>query len=122
MFQLANEEFENLKSQIVISSWGGARRARPYAFTEQGVAILSSVLRSKRSVQVNIEIMRAFVRLRQLAAPTWSCYFQFSQVAFLFTKYNLDYPMFWIWFLAVAWANYSEALGYCLVSLSWHGA
>jgi hypothetical protein len=56
MFQLTREEYENLKSQIVISSWGGARRARPYAFTEQGVAMLSSVLRSKRAVQVNIEI------------------------------------------------------------------
>lgn len=66
MFQLTEEEFQNLKSQIVISSWGGARRARPYAFTEQGVAMLSSVLRSKRAVQVNIEIMRTFVRLRQM--------------------------------------------------------
>ena len=60
------EEFANLKSRIVISSWGGARRAAPYAFTEQGVAMLSSVLRSKRAVMVNIEIMRAFVRLRQI--------------------------------------------------------
>ena len=66
MFQLTAEEFDDLKSQIVISSWGGARRARPYAFTEHGVAMLSSVLRSKRAVQVNIEIMRAFVRLRQM--------------------------------------------------------
>jgi len=68
MFQLTPEEYVNLKSQIVISSWGGPRRARPYAFTEQGVAMLSSVLRSKRAVQVNIEIMRAFVRLRQILA------------------------------------------------------
>lgn len=68
MFQLTDEEFSNLKSQIVISSWGGLRRARPYAFTEQGVAMLSSVLRSKRAIQVNIEIMRAFVRLRQILA------------------------------------------------------
>jgi hypothetical protein len=68
MFQLTEEEYSNLKSQIVISSWGGLRRARPYAFTEQGVAMLSSVLRSKRAVQVNIEIMRAFVRLRRILA------------------------------------------------------
>jgi hypothetical protein len=68
MFQLSAPEFENLKSQFVTSSWGGMRRARPYAFTEQGVAMLSSVLRSKRAVQVNIEIMRAFVKLRQMAA------------------------------------------------------
>jgi len=68
MFQLSKEEFSNLKSQVVISSWGGLRRAPPYAFTEQGVAMLSSVLRSKRAIQVNIEIMRAFVRLRQILA------------------------------------------------------
>jgi hypothetical protein len=68
MFQLTEEEYSNLKSQIVISSWGGLRRARPYAFTEQGVAMLSSVLRSKRAIQVNIEIMRAFVRLRRMLA------------------------------------------------------
>ena len=66
MFQWSIEEFENLKSQIVISSWGGARRAMPYAFTELGVAMLSSVLRSERAVKVKIEIMRAFVRLRQM--------------------------------------------------------
>ena len=57
MFQLSEVEFENLKSQIVTSSWGGLRRAAPYAFTEQGVAMLSSVLRSKRAVRVNVEIM-----------------------------------------------------------------
>ena len=68
MFQLSAQEFAHLKSQIVISSWGGARRASPYAFTEQGVAMLSSVLRSKRAVLVNVEIMRTFVRLRRLLA------------------------------------------------------
>jgi hypothetical protein len=65
MFQLTEEEVENLRSQFVTSSWGG-RRYRPYAFTEQGVAMLSSVLRSERAVKVNIEIMRVFVRLRQV--------------------------------------------------------
>jgi hypothetical protein len=64
MFPLSNEEYENLKSQIVISSWGGPRRATPYAFTEHGVAMLSSVLNSKRAVQMNIWIIRAFVKLR----------------------------------------------------------
>jgi len=68
MFQLTDKEFEDLKSQIVISSWGGIRRAPPYAFTEQGVAMLSSVLRSKRAVQVNIAIIRTFVRLREMLA------------------------------------------------------
>jgi ORF6N domain len=66
IFQLSKVEFQNLKSQIVTSNWGGLRRAAPYAFTEQGVAMLSSVLNGRRAVQVNIEIMRAFVRLREL--------------------------------------------------------
>ena len=67
MFQLDRHEFENLKSQFVTSSWGGIRKP-PYAFTEQGVAMLSSVLKSKRAVLVNIEIVRAFVRMRQILA------------------------------------------------------
>jgi hypothetical protein len=70
MFVLSRQEVTNLKSQIVTSSspqWGGARY-QPMAFTEQGVAMLSSVLRSKRAVQVNIEIMRAFVKLREMLA------------------------------------------------------
>jgi hypothetical protein len=58
----------NLRSQIVISSSWGGRRYRPYAFTEQGVAMLSSVLRSDRAVQVNVQIMRTFVKLRRLLA------------------------------------------------------
>jgi len=68
MFQLSHKEFDNLKSQFVTSSWGGLRRALPYAFTEQGVAMLSSVLRSERAVQVNIAFMRAFVSLRRMLA------------------------------------------------------
>ncbi len=66
MFQLDEEEFANLRSQFATSSFWGGRRHAPYAFTEQGVAMLSSVLRSPRAVAVNIEIMRAFVRLRQM--------------------------------------------------------
>ncbi|MFH1196640.1 MAG: ORF6N domain-containing protein [bacterium] len=65
MFQLDEEEFNNLKFQIGTSRWGGTRKL-PYAFTEQGVAMLSSVLRSKRAVQVNIQIMRTFVKLREI--------------------------------------------------------
>jgi hypothetical protein len=66
MFQLSEDACANLRSQIAISrSWGG-RRTAPYAFTEQGVAMLSSVLRSPRAIQVNIEIVRAFAKLRQL--------------------------------------------------------
>jgi hypothetical protein len=69
MFQLSKEEYQLLMSQIVISKKGrGGRRYLPYAFTEQGVAMLSSILRSERAVQVNIEIMRAFVRLREMIA------------------------------------------------------
>ena len=69
MFQLRGDEAQCLRSRIVISKVGrGGRRYPPYAFTEQGVAMLSSVLHSSRAIQVNIEIMRAFVRLRALPA------------------------------------------------------
>ena len=64
MFQLTNKEFENLKSQSVISSWGGLRKL-PYAFTEHGVTMLASVLRSERAIEINIQIVRAFIALRQ---------------------------------------------------------
>ena len=64
MFQLTGGEFKILRSQFVTSSWGG-RRYPPYVFTEQGVAMLSSVLNSDKAVQVNIAIMRAFVQLRK---------------------------------------------------------
>ncbi|MFN8637406.1 MAG: ORF6N domain-containing protein [Chloroflexota bacterium] len=83
MFQLTKEEYDQLRSQTVTSngssrddtvpfsraassSGRGGRRYRPYAFTEQGIAMLSSILNSPRAIQVNIEIMRAFVRLRRL--------------------------------------------------------
>lgn len=66
MFQLTSEEAENLRSQFVTSSRHGGRRYEPFAFTEQGVAMLSSVLRSERAVQVNVQIMRIFVQLREL--------------------------------------------------------
>lgn len=64
MFQLTMREYAGLKSRFVISSWGGLRRAAPYAFTEQGVAMLSSVLKSERAVRINIQIMRVFTKLR----------------------------------------------------------
>lgn len=67
MFRLSKDEFEILRSQTVTSKWGG-RRYPPRAFTEQGVAMLSTVLKSERAVQVNIQIMRTFVRLRQILA------------------------------------------------------
>jgi phage regulator Rha-like protein len=65
MFQLSKEEFENLKSQIATSSWGGTRKM-PYAFTEQGVAMLSSVLNSDRAIDVNIQIIRIFTKIREM--------------------------------------------------------
>lgn len=69
MFQLNKEEFENLRSQIVTSRWGGTR-TMPYAFTEQGVAMLSGLLNSDRAIQANIAIMRAFVAMRNYITTT----------------------------------------------------
>jgi len=65
MFQLTKGELENLICQFGTSSWGGTRKL-PYAFTEQGVAMLSGVLHSKRAIQVNIQIMRAFIQLKRM--------------------------------------------------------
>jgi len=67
MFQLNKKEYDNLRFQIGTSRWGG-RRYLPYVFTEQGVAMLPSVLNSERAIQVNIQIVRTFVRLRELLA------------------------------------------------------
>lgn len=66
MFQLTKKEYENLRSQTGTSTWGG-RRYMPYAFTEQGVAMLSSVLNSEKAIQANILIIRTFVLARQYA-------------------------------------------------------
>jgi phage regulator Rha-like protein len=65
MFQLTYQEFANLKSQIVTSSWGGLRRAMPYAFTEHGAIMVASVLNSPRAVEISVYVVRAFVRLRE---------------------------------------------------------
>ena len=67
MFQLTKEEFTILKSQIATTSWGG-RRTLPFAFTEQGIAMLSGILQSKQAIDVNISIMRTFVQLRSMLA------------------------------------------------------
>ena len=69
MFQLTEIEFQNLKSQIVTSSWGGSRKL-PSAFTEHGVLMLSSVLKSDEAIQVNIQIMRIFTKVRQMLLDT----------------------------------------------------
>jgi hypothetical protein len=81
MFQLTDDEVESLRCQIGISNVGrGGRRYLPYAFTEQGVAMLSSVLRSKRAVQVNVAIMRAFVSLRRLLATNETLARKFAEL------------------------------------------
>jgi hypothetical protein len=77
MFDLSNQELRDLRSRFVTSSWGG-RRTAPYVFTEQGVAMLSSILRTPRAIAVNIEIMRAFVRLREVLAANKELAKQFA--------------------------------------------
>ena len=68
MFQITAKETEILKLQVASSSWGGRRRSFPHAFTQEGIAMLSSVLRSPRAIQMNIAIMKAFMRMRELIA------------------------------------------------------
>lgn len=81
MFQLTSNEFDNLKSQIAISSWGGVRKL-PYAFTEQGVAMLSGVLKSSTAVEVNIRIMRAFVSMRHFMANNAAIFQRLETIEF----------------------------------------
>ena len=69
MFQLTETEFHNLKSQFATSSWGGTRKL-PFAFTEHGVLMLSSVLKSDKAIQTNIQIMRIFTKVRQMLLDT----------------------------------------------------
>ena len=69
MFQLSEIEFQNLKSQFATSSWGGIRKV-PYVFTEHGVLMLSSVLKSEKAIQTNIQIMRIFTKIRQMLVDT----------------------------------------------------
>ncbi|WP_308446791.1 ORF6N domain-containing protein [Flavobacterium collinsii] len=69
MFQLTENEFENLKSQIATSSWGGNRKL-PFVFTEHGILMLSSVLKSDKAIQTNIQIMRIFTKVRQMLLDT----------------------------------------------------
>jgi len=92
MFQLSKEEMENLISQIVISSWGGTRKF-PYAFTEQGVAMLSSVLNSERAVQVNIAIIRAFVKLRQILSMNKELAHKLAELERKIGKHDVDIQM-----------------------------
>ena len=79
MFQLTDDEFNNLKSQIATSSWGG-RRKPPFVFTEHGVLMLSSVLNSDRAIKVNIQIMRIFTKDRQMLADNLSVRLEIEEI------------------------------------------
>ena len=79
MFELTQQEYEILRSQFGTSSWGGTRYA-PMAFTEQGVAMLSSVLNSPTSIKVNIQIIRVFTKIRQILADTLSMKFEIEEI------------------------------------------
>lgn len=79
MFELSQEEFANLRSQIVTSSWGGTRYP-PMVFTEQGVAMLSSVLRSEQAIKVNIQIMRIFTRIREMLTNNLSIKLEIEEI------------------------------------------
>jgi len=79
MFQLNNEEFNNLRSQIATANWE-KRRTNPYAFTEHGVLMLSSVLNSDRAINVNIRIIRIFSRMREILSAHKDILFQFDQI------------------------------------------
>ena len=93
MFQLTKEEFENLRYQFGTSSSYGGRRYLPYAFTEQGVAMLSSVLNSERAIDVNIEIMRAFVKLRQVIASNSELARKFDDLEKKVLKHDQQFGM-----------------------------
>ena len=79
MFQLTDDEFRNLKSQIATSSWGG-RRKPPYAFTEHGVLMLSSVLNSDSAIKVNIQIMRIFTKVREMLTDNLSVKLEIEEI------------------------------------------
>ena len=87
MFQITKEEFENLKSQFVTASWGGKRKL-PYAFTEQGVAMLSSILKSDRAIEVNIQIIRLFTKMKGFILEHKDLYLKLEQLEFKFTSHD----------------------------------
>ncbi len=89
MFQLTEKEYENLMSQIATSSWGG-RRKMPYAFTEHGVLMLSSVLSSKRAIQVNIQIMRIYAKLRGIVIDQKDILIKLEQLERTVDKHDQD--------------------------------
>ena len=92
MFQLSKEEYESLISQIAISKKGrGGRRTMPYVFTEQGVAMLSSVLNSETAIQINIQIMNTFVQMRHWAIENKDLARRVSELEHYFIEHSKDY-------------------------------
>jgi len=89
MFQLSEKEYKNLRSQFVTSSWGG-RRIYPFVFTEQGVAMLSSVLKSERAILVNIHIIRVFTRMREMLLTNKDILLKVSQLEKRLTRQGGD--------------------------------
>jgi hypothetical protein len=79
MFELSQQEFDNLRSQFGTSSWGGSRYI-PMAFTEQGVAMLSSVLNSPTAIKVNIQIIRVFTKIREMLTDTLSMKLELEEI------------------------------------------
>ena len=92
MFQLTKEELDSLRSQIVISSWGG-RRYLPYAFTEQGVAMLSAVLKSKTAVEVSIKIMKAFVAMRKFILKNTEIFSRLEKVEYKLNEHDKKFEV-----------------------------
>ena len=92
MFQLGKDEYESLISQIAISKKGrGGRRTMPYVFTEQGVAMLSSVLNSETAIQINIQIMNTFVQMRHWALENKDLARRVSELEHYFIEHSKDY-------------------------------
>ena len=89
MFQVTKEEFDNLISQFGTSSWGG-RRKLPYAFTEQGVAMLSGVLHSERAITVNIQIMRVFTKVREILTDNLSVRLEIEEIKKQLTNHDTN--------------------------------
>ena len=93
MFELTNKEFTYLRSQFVTSSWGGSRYL-PMAFTEQGVAMLSSVLKSKQAINVNIQIMRIFTRVREIMMDNLNIRLEIEEIKKKLDSHDKNMEMF----------------------------
>ena len=115
MFQLSAKEFTDLRSQIVTSSWGGRRKA-PLAFTEHGTVMLASVLRSKYAVQVSIDVVKAFVRLRQVLASHKDIVEQLTEIrSFMLKQSNKtdrEFKKVWNSIENIITANKDDSIGF----------